>query len=205
MGLMIQPSFLLSGIFKGATWSEKTDKNEVFVTFDDGPIPEVTPWVLDEADKWNAKLTFFCVGENVFKHPDVYEEVLRRGHAVGNHTYNHIKAWSYNRKDYFDNIEKASQFIDSKLFRPPHGMLYPSYIKLLKEKFDKVIMWNVLSRDYNRKLSGKAVFKNVEGYVKPGSIIVFHDSLKAEKNMKYAFPKTLELINKKGYITSTIK
>ncbi len=205
MGLMIQPSFLLSGIFKGATWSEKTDSNEVFVTFDDGPIPEVTPWVLDEADKWNAKLTFFCVGENVFKHPDVYKEVLRRGHKVGNHTYNHIKAWSYSKDEYFNNIEKASTFIETNLFRPPHGMLYPSYIKLLKEKFDKVIMWDVLSRDYNRKLSGKSVYKNVEKYVKPGSIIVFHDSLKAEKNMKYAFPKTLELINKKGYITSSIK
>ncbi|MCW3806088.1 polysaccharide deacetylase family protein [Plebeiibacterium marinum] len=202
---MVHPNYALRKIFNGATWLEQTSQNEVFVTFDDGPIPEVTPWVLDEADKWGAKLTFFCVGENVHKHPDVYQEVLKRGHAVGNHTYNHIKAFSYSKKDYFKNIDKASELIETTLFRPPHGYLYPWYVKPLKKKFEKIVMWDILSRDYDQDFNKESVFVNVEKYLRPGAVIVFHDSLKAEKNMKYAFPKTLELINKRNYTASSIR
>jgi peptidoglycan/xylan/chitin deacetylase (PgdA/CDA1 family) len=202
---MIHPTLPIRKLFNGATWKEQTSQNEVFVTFDDGPIPEVTPWVLDEADRWNAKLTFFCVGENVHKHKDVYEEVIRRGHRVGNHTYNHIPAWKCSNKDYFNNITKASQHIHSNLFRPPHGQLYPWYMRQLKKNFSKIVMWDILSRDYDKQCSGQQVFNNINRYLCPGSIIVFHDSLKAEKNMKYAFPKTLELIQNKGYKTSIIK
>jgi peptidoglycan/xylan/chitin deacetylase (PgdA/CDA1 family) len=202
---MIHPTFPIRKLFNGATWKEQTSQNEVFVTFDDGPIPEVTPWVLDEADRWNAKLTFFCVGENVHKHKDVYEEVIRRGHRVGNHTYNHIPAWKCSSKDYFNNITKASQHIHSKLFRPPHGQLYPWYMRQLKKDFSKIVMWDILSCDYDKHCSGQQVFNNVNRHLRPGSIIVFHDSLKAEKNMKYAFPKTLELIQNKGYNTNIIK
>ncbi len=205
--LIVQPAQLVRTIFKGATWKEQTPHNEVFVTFDDGPIPEVTPWVLDEADRWNAKLTFFCVGENAKKHPDVLQEVLRRGHKVGNHTFNHIKAWSYKRHFYFDNIKKASQYLDTNLFRPPHGLIYPWYINPIKKNlhFDKVVLWDILTCDYDNRLSGDEVFNHVKQYLRPGSIIVFHDSLKAKKNMQYAFPKTLELIHQRNFKTSIIK
>ncbi len=202
---MFHPERILHSIYKGATWHEDTIDQEVFITFDDGPIPEITPWVLDQADKWNAKICFFCVGENVSKYPEIYNEVLKRGHQVGNHTYNHMQAWRNNRTDYFANIQKASELIDSPLFRPPHGQLYPWYIKTLKNDFQKIVMWNVLSRDYNQRLSGKTVFNNVKRSLKPGSIIVFHDSLKAARNMKYAFPKTMELLAQKNYKTGIIK
>lgn len=202
---MIQPHSLIKSFFKGATWREQTSQNEVFVTFDDGPIPHITPWVLNEADKWNAKLTFFCVGENVQKYPEIYQEILKRGHQVGNHTYNHIRAWQHKKLAYFNNIDKATKLIDSKLFRPPHGQLYPWYIKQLQEKFNKIVMWDILSFDYNQDISGQKVFNNVKNNLRQGSIIVFHDSVKAEKNMKYAFPKTLELITERNYKTSIIK
>ncbi len=204
---MVHPGKLVRKIFNAATWKEQTPLNEVFVTFDDGPIPEVTPWVLDEADRWNAKITFFCVGENAQKHPDVLQEVIRRGHKVGNHTFNHIKAWNTKKQYYFNNIKKASEYIETNLFRPPHGQIYPWYIKDIKKElhFDKVIMWDILTCDYDKKLSGDEVFKHVETYLSPGAIIVFHDSLKAQKNMQYAFPKTLELLQKRNLKTSVIR
>jgi len=202
---MVHPGNLVRKIFSGATWKEQTSQNEVFVTFDDGPVPEVTPWVLDEADKWNAKLTFFCVGDNAFKYPDIYQEVINRGHKVGNHTYNHLKAWKTSKKEYFDNIAKASQYIQSNLFRPPYGQLYPWYTKRLKMDFDKIIMWDILSCDFNQQLTGEEVFTNVEKHLEPGSIIVFHDSIKSMKNMQYAFPKTMELIAKRDYKAQLIK
>lgn len=202
---MIRLPLAIQNLFKGVTWQEQTSRDEVFVTFDDGPIPEVTPWVLDEADKWNAKLTFFCVGENAYKHPDILQEVIKRGHAIGNHTYNHLRAWKTKREDYFNNIRKTSELIDSALFRPPHGQLYPSYIQKLNDEGYKTIMWSILSCDYNARLSGEKVFNNVKKYLAPGAIIVFHDSLKAEKNMKYAFPKTLELIASKNLKAKTLQ
>ncbi|WP_075590992.1 polysaccharide deacetylase family protein [Labilibacter marinus] len=202
---MVRPPFVGRLMLPGATWRLNHQSKDVYVTFDDGPIPEITPWVLDEADKWNAKLTFFCVGENVHKHPAIFKEVINRGHAVGNHTYNHLKAWNTERSSYFENIDLADQVIHSKIFRPPYGQLYPWDIKPLRSRFDKVVMWDILSKDYDTKLSGEQVYKNIENHIRPGSIIVFHDSLKAEQRMKYAFPKTLELIAQKGYITRVIK
>lgn len=202
---MIRLPLAIQKIFKGVTWQEQTSQNEVFVTFDDGPIPEVTPWVLDEAEKWNAKLTFFCVGENAYKHPDVLQEVIKRGHKIGNHTYNHLRGWKEKREDYFKNIQKAAEVLETNLFRPPHGQLYPSYIKALTQEGYKTVMWSILSCDYNRRLSGEKVFNNVKRYLAPGAVIVFHDSLKAEKNMKYAFPKTMELISSMNMKAISIK
>ncbi|GAF05396.1 polysaccharide deacetylase family protein [Saccharicrinis fermentans] len=202
---MVRPPFSAKVLLPGATWRQDSCSKDVFVTFDDGPIPEITPWVLDEADKWHAKLTFFCVGENVYKNADLFQEIIDRGHCVGNHTYNHMRAWKEDKKTYFDNIDKASHLIKSRLFRPPHGELYPWYIKQMKRKFEKVVMWDVLCKDYDGHLSPSQVYDNVKNNIRPGSIIVFHDSLKAEKNMKYAFPKTLELIAQKGLTTRVIK
>ncbi len=201
---MVCPPLPFRLLFPGTTWRVKDDNN-VYITFDDGPIPNITPWVLDEADRWNVKLTFFCVGENVYKHPDIYNEILNRGHRVGNHTYNHMKAFSNKRRDYFINIEKASNLIKTNLFRPPHGQLYPWYIPKLKKDFSKIVMWDVLSKDYDRSLSATDVFNNIRNNVRSGSVIVFHDSIKAEKNMKYAFPKTMELLTKSGYYSEIIK
>ncbi len=203
---MVHPNQLIRKLFNGTTWKEQTSDNEVFVTFDDGPIPEVTPWVLDEADKWGAKLTFFCVGENAYKHPDVLNEVIHRGHKIGNHTYNHIKAWSNNKQYYFNNIQKASEYLNTNLFRPPHGQIYPWYINPIKTQlhFEKIIMWDILTCDYDKNLSGEQVFNHVQKHISPGSIIVFHDSLKAMKNMQYAFPKTLELIQNRNFKARSI-
>ncbi len=202
---MVRPPILAKYLMPQLTWCCSNSGSNVFLSFDDGPIPEVTPWVLDEADKWGAKLTFFCVGENVCRYPELYQEIIKRGHRVGNHTYNHLKAWGTNKKTYFDNINKASEVIESNLFRPPHGLIYPWYIAKLRPNFDKIVMWDVLSKDYDNNLSGSQVFANVKRYLRPGSIVVFHDSLKAEKNMKYAFPKTLEMIAQMGLTTRVIE
>ncbi|MGQ1785284.1 MULTISPECIES: polysaccharide deacetylase family protein [unclassified Saccharicrinis] len=202
---MVRPPFIAKILLRGATWRQENAGNDVFVTFDDGPIPGITPWVLDEAERWYAKLTFFCVGENVHKHADIFQEIIDRGHGVGNHTYNHMQAWKADKKSYFDNMDQASHLIKSRLFRPPHGQLYPWYMKDIKREFDKVVMWDILCKDYDAKLSPTQVFDNIKNNIRPGSIIVFHDSLKAEKNMKYAFPKTLEMIAEKGLTTRVIK
>ncbi len=202
---MVKPPFFLRTLFPGCLWRNKTDKKEVYLTFDDGPVPEVTPWVLDEADKWNAKLTFFCVGENVYRYPELFQEVKRRGHQVGNHTYNHLKAWKTNEASYFENIEKAQDLIGSTLFRPPYGQWYLWYTKKAKMQFSQVVMWDILTKDYDRRLSGEQVFNHVKKHLRPGSVVVFHDSVKASENMKYAFSKTLEWINKMGYTTRVIQ
>lgn len=189
---------LVRSFFPGTSWREGDD-DSVYITFDDGPVPEATPWVLDELDKAGAKATFFCVGDNVRKYPDIYKEVLARGHRVGNHTYNHTKAWSVSRQKYFDNIEEAKTYIDSTLFRPPHGQLYPWYIKKLKESFAKIVMWDVLTQDYDNRLNGKTVFTNLTTYVRGGSIVVFHDSIKSFKNLEYALPASLEWLQEKEF------
>lgn len=200
---MVRPPLIAKYLMPQLTWRYKNAGSNVYLSFDDGPIPEVTPWVLDEAEKWGAKLTFFCVGENVQLYPELFEDIIKRGHRVGNHTYNHLQAWHTDKQAYFDNINKASAVIKSNLFRPPHGQIYPWYLAKLRRDFDKIVMWDVLSEDYDVNLSGSQVFANVKQYLRSGSIVVFHDSLKAEKNMKYAFPKTLEMIAQMG-LTSRV-
>lgn len=175
----------------------------IYLTFDDGPIPEVTPWVLDVLDSFNIKATFFCVGENVQKHPDIYREVLARGHRTGNHTFNHIRGFLFNAEDYISNIEKADSYIKSDLFRPPHGDLKFSQLRELKKKY-RIIQWDVVSRDYNRKLDKEKVLGIVKKYARNGSIVVFHDSLKAEANMRYAMPRAIEALLKEGYEFRTL-
>jgi len=196
------PSFLRAAC-KGVTWRRNSKEKIIYLTFDDGPIPEVTPWVLDVLDQYQVKATFFCVGENVFKHPDVYQEVLRRGHRTGNHTYNHIRGLFTKTEAYMANIGKAAQLIDSPLFRPPHGDMRLSQLKLLREKYE-IIQWDVITRDYDKDISKERVLKIVQRYARNGSIIVFHDSLKAEQNMRYAMPKAIEFLLKEGYQFKTL-
>ena len=185
------------------TWDLHGDHREVYVTFDDGPTPVVTPWVLDQLDKAGAKATFFCLGRNVDKHPKIYNQILAAGHSVGNHSYSHLKGFRSSIKRYMEDIELASDMIDSRLFRPPYGRIFPGQVKAVLEQYD-IIMWDVLSIDYNAGLGGERVLQNVTRNVKPGSIIVFHDSDKASDNLFYALPRTLEFLNKEGYSMKSI-
>jgi len=180
------------------TWDLSGEHRDVFLTFDDGPTPVVTPWVIDRLEEAGAKATFFCLGRNVDKHPEIYRQILAAGHSVGNHSYSHLKGFRSSIKRYMDDIHLASDMIDSKLFRPPYGRIFPGQVKAVMQQYD-IIMWDVLSIDYNSGLSGKRVLQNVTRNVKPGSIIVFHDSDKAADNLYYALPRTLEFLQLEGY------
>ncbi len=185
-------------LFPGTIWRIPRKEKTVYLTFDDGPIPEVTPFVLDLLREKGIKATFFCVGDNVRKHPDVFQQVLDEGHLVGNHTFNHLQglySWSRN---YIKNVQQADNLIHSKLFRPPHGILRYLQFVTLRRKF-KIVFWDVVTRDYNQKLTGEEVMEIVKKYTRNGSIIVFHDSLKAEKNIRYALPKAIDWLKENGY------
>jgi peptidoglycan/xylan/chitin deacetylase (PgdA/CDA1 family) len=180
------------------------DQKTVYLTFDDGPIPGVTPWVLDLLDSYGVKATFFCVGDNVRKYPDIYRLLLERGHTTGNHTFHHIQGWKNRTASLLKNTVKAGEMIHSRLFRPPHGhMRVPQNRKLQKEGYS-VVMWDVVTRDYSRFMRPEQVLQNVKKYTRDGSIIVFHDSLKAEKNMKYALPRAIEWLQNEGYTFALI-
>lgn len=199
-----RPSFLLRNLYPNALWRVKTAEKRVVLTFDDGPVPDVTPWVLDTLAKYNIKATFFMVGENIQKHPEVFKRVCDEGHKVGNHTFNHLKAWSVSKDEYFRNINKSTKYVPSPLFRPPYGQLYPWYTKVLLKDFEKVVLWDVLSRDYDKSLTPQAVFNNVKCNVREGSIIVFHDSIKSFTNLKYALPATIEYLQGLNYKFDTL-
>ncbi len=197
MVLPLIPNFITK-LFPKFLWKIPNNDNIIYLTFDDGPVPEATPWVLNILRKYGIKATFFCVGENVKKHPDIYKQILEQGHSVGNHTYNHLNAFTTKSYEYFDNIEKASSYINSKLFRPPRGFIRRAHYKLLKDKY-KTIMWTVLSVDYDINLKPEKCINNVVNNVKSGSIIVFHDSIKAWNNMHIALPVVIESLLDKGY------
>ncbi|WP_300726498.1 polysaccharide deacetylase family protein [uncultured Bacteroides sp.] len=196
--LIEQPPLLLRWIYPSALW--RMDKNEksVYLTFDDGPIPEITPWVLDLLDKYGIKATFFMVGDNVRKHPKEYQMVVERGHRIGNHTFNHIRGSEYLSKNYLANADKANEYLKTDLFRPPHGHMRWLQYMVLKRKY-KIVMWDVVTRDYSKRLNGPQVFEKLKKYVRNGSIITFHDSIKSEKNMKYALPRSIEWLLEQGY------
>ena len=198
--LIEQPPILYRIFFPKAYWRiPKPGQKTVYLTFDDGPIPEVTPWVLDLLDKYRIKATFFCVGDNVRKHESVFRDLIARGHRVGNHTQNHLQGWRTFTRTFLKNTEKADSYIHSRLFRPPHGhMRYPQAL-FLRAKGYKIVMWDVVTRDYSWRMSPGQVLENVKKYTRDGSIIVFHDSLKAEKNLRYALPRAIEWLIAQGY------
>lgn len=179
-------------------WEIPNDENDLFLTFDDGPTPVVTEKVLDLLKMYNAKATFFCTGKQVKANPEIYQRIIDEGHAVGNHSINHIKRHYYDSKSYLEEIRDASKIIDSKLFRPPYGQIKPIQASLLKDQF-KIIMWSVLSGDFDPSISKEKCLETVMKYSRSGSIIVFHDSLKAEEKMQYALSSALESFTKKGF------
>ena len=179
-------------------WRKSSSEKVIYITFDDGPVPEVTPLVLDLLDEYNIKATFFCVGENVEKYPEVYKELVKRGHRIGNHTYNHLKGASVSTDEYVANVEKAALSIESNLFRPPYGRIKKEQKKALKVGYE-IVMWDVITHDYNSSLSPQTIMQNIRRYSRNGSLVVFHDSIKAERNMLTVLPLAIEYWNSKGY------
>lgn len=170
---------------------EESKENHLYLTFDDGPTPEVTPWVLDCMKEYNAKATFFCLGRNVERYPEIYKQILDEGHMVGNHTYSHLKGWNTSNSEYLNDISLAGQIVESNLFRPPYGRVRKTQIREIRKDYN-IVMWDVLSQDYNGSITPQKCLENVESNIKPGSIIVFHDSDKARKNLYYTLPQILE-------------
>ena len=191
------PGFI-RGLFPKALWRMNPDEKAVYLTFDDGPIPVVTPWVVELLGRYDIKATFFMVGDNVRKHPQEFRQVIEAGHRVGNHTFNHLKGVFTETNEYLDNVEKADALIHSKLFRPPHGMLRRSQYNELSKHY-QFVMWDLVTRDYSKRMNGEEVLANVKKYVRNGSIITFHDSLRSEENLKYALPRAIEWLLEQGY------
>ena len=177
---------------------------DVFLTFDDGPTPGITEWILSELDKYGAKATFFCLGKNIEMYPDLYEKIIARGHVVGNHTYSHQKGWSMSLSRYIEDVDFCNSIINSNLLRPPYGRITPKQAHVLAERY-YLVMWDVLSRDYSRYVTPRQCLKNVTNHVRPGSIVVFHDSEKAFRNLRYALPRVLAHIDKMGWKCSAIE
>ena len=198
-----QPPNIVRALYPGALWRMNPNEKAVYLTFDDGPIPGITPWVLDLLDKYKIKATFFLVGDKIRKHPEEFKMILEHGHRVGNHTYNHIRGFEYKTEDYLANTEKANEMIQTDLFRPPHGHMGMKQYYALRNKY-KIIMWDLVTRDYSKRLNGPQVFEKVKKYARNGSIITFHDSIKAEQNMKYALPRSIEWLKEQGYAFKTL-
>lgn len=194
-------------LYPSLTWRIENASRELYLTFDDGPVPGPTEFVLDTLAAHNAKATFFCIGDNVRKHPDIFKQVITKEHAVANHTFNHMNGWKTNRGDYVQNIKQCQEEMARHtqvpaLFRPPYGRITRSQIKALPDF--RIIMWDVLSVDYDRHLSAERCLKNTINAIRPGSIIVFHDSLKAERNMTYALPRMLDHFTQQGFQFKTL-
>lgn len=205
----IKTPLVVKKMFPNYVWDITTNTKSIYLTFDDGPTPEITNWVLNMLKSYHAKATFFCIGNNIEKHPEIFQNIIADGHSIGNHTHNHIKGWKTKANDYVDNIAKAESLIDSQiqnselriqnLFRPPYGQITPKQGKKLLALGYKIIMWDVLSFDWDKNVSEETCFNNVMSKATNGSIIVFHDSVKASKNMYYALPKVLEHFRKQGF------
>lgn len=176
---------------------EIEDEEGIFLTFDDGPTPGITEWILATLKKYDAKATFFVLGKNVEMYPDLFQKILEAGHRVGNHTYSHQKGWRMPLERYVEDVDFANDLIHSNLFRAPYAQITPAQARALSQRY-KLVMWDILSRDYNRGLSPRTCLKNVTKYLAPGAIIVFHDSEKSFRNMRYALPRTLEKCRELG-------
>lgn len=198
-------------IFPNYIWDIRNDENKVYLTFDDGPTPDITEWTLAQLKLYNAKATFFCIGDNVRKFPEIFQKVINEGHSIGNHTFNHFNGWKTAIEDYVKNVELCNQEIaegrlqtadrklQTDLFRPPYGKIKPLQSKILRKQGYKIIMWDVISYDFDTSITPEKCLENVLNNVQSGSIIVFHDSKKAFKNLEFVLPRTLQFLKEKGY------
>jgi peptidoglycan/xylan/chitin deacetylase (PgdA/CDA1 family) len=200
--------FFIPYFFPFFVWKIKSKK--IYLTFDDGPIPEITPWILDLLKSYNVKATFFCVGDNISKHHDIFSRIIKEGHSIGNHTFNHINGWKNSTKYYLENVMQCEKEINTyypnhlKIFRPPYGKIKPLQAYQLIKKGYKIVLWDVLSGDYNQNISPEQCFQNVIKNISPGSIIVFHDNLKAINTLKYVLPKTLEFLSENNFVCKNL-
>lgn len=197
MYLVKTPNFIQS-MYPNYTWRVATEERVLYLSFDDGPIPEVTPWVLDLLHEYRAKGTFFMVGENAEHNPDLLQRVRREGHAVGSHTYNHLNGWKTDDIPYFHNARRCARITGSELFRPPYGRMRPKQARFLQRHYD-IVMWDILSGDFDPSITGQQCLRNVTTKAGPGSIVVFHDSLKAEDKLRYVLPRVLEHFTQEGF------
>ena len=199
-----QPAIWLRWLYPHALWRMDKNDRSVYLTFDDGPIPESTPFILETLAKFGARATFFMVGENVERHPELYQRIVGAGHRVGNHTYNHMGGAKHTIKTYTNNAKRADELIHSNLFRPPHGWMRPSQYACLSRTY-KVVMWDLVTRDYSKWMTAEDVLNNVKRYARNGSIITFHDSLKSIDKLHFALPQALEWLKEQGYEFKTFE
>lgn len=203
---LVKTPWWLKKMYPGCVWDMPVKEKTLYLTFDDGPHPAITPFVLELLRKYNAKASFFCIGENAVRYPEVFQQVINEGHAVGNHTFHHINGWKTSDKDYMNDISKAREIIPGQLFRPPYGRLKRSQLKMLNQGENKmaIIMWNILAGDWDIHLDPSICFERVKKKTSEGDIIVFHDSEKAWERMSYSLPKLLEYFSSKGYVFDKI-
>lgn len=223
MSFWVKTNYFIKRIFPNYVWDIPNHENKVYLTFDDGPTPEITEWTLEQLKKYDAKATFFCIGNNIEKYPEIFQKIIDENHAIGNHTFNHLKGWETNTEEYVENTRTCSFIMREKgkalrqaqgdrdkedaveLFRPPYGKIKPSQSRILRKLGYKIIMWDVLSRDFDQTITPEKCLDNVLQHVESGSIIVFHDSIKAEQNLKYVLPKTLAFLKEKGFVCAKIE
>jgi len=184
-------------LFPKLTWRQDSEDNAVYLTFDDGPTPAITEWVLNQLRQYNAKATFFCLGKNVVRYPEIFEELLRSGHSIGNHTFNHLNCWETPKERFLSDIASCEKVFHSKLFRPPYGKLKPGLRSKILKNY-QIVMWDVMSYDFDQNLNPKQCADNVMNNISNGSIIVFHDSIKAKDNLKNSLPIVLQALDKAG-------
>lgn len=198
MYLIKTPGFI-QGMFPNFVWKMPNKQQHIYLTFDDGPVPEATPWVLDCLKEYDAKATFFCVGENVERYPGIYDRIQKEGHTIGNHTFRHINGWFSENNQYIDDVASCASTVKSNLFRPPYGKIKPNQAKLLREDY-KIVMWDILSGDFDPAVSKEQCLTNIIDHANTGSIVVLHDSVKTIDKLKYVLPKVLEELSNKGYV-----
>jgi peptidoglycan/xylan/chitin deacetylase (PgdA/CDA1 family) len=208
----VKTSLLIKKLFSGYIWDIPNEQNKIYLTFDDGPTPEITDWVLQLLKKYGATATFFCIGKNILDNPEIFKRIISDGHSIGNHTHNHLNGWKTPTASYLQNFDMCAETIskitsntsNTKIFRPPYGKIKRSQAKAIKARGYKIIMWDVLSADFDQSITQEKCLDNALSNLKPGSVIVFHDSIKAYKNLQYVLPKTLEFIDQQHYKYDTI-
>ena len=203
MNLFLRVPGFVRQLFPNREWKVNTKEKVLYLSFDDGPHPEITPWTMEQLAKFQAKATFFCVGDNVRKHPEVCRALLQQGHRIGNHTMNHLKGWNTATQLYLDNVAQAAQWIDSNLFRPPYGRMTRAQEQSLNKHY-RIIMWTLLSADYQQNLNRLKALDFLKRHTQPGSIVVFHDSEKAKGNLEFLLPRYLEYAHRAGYTFATL-